>query len=136
MSDYAHTTTVRRPADDVFAYLSDIGNLPQYFEAMESAESAGHQAVHVVANVEGQRREGEAWLAVDSDARRLQWGSEGPNDYHGELTVTPSGNGGGESEVQVFLRTERADGPGIRAGLEQTLANLKQILDGSSVEMN
>jgi uncharacterized membrane protein len=133
MSDYAHTTTIRRPADDVFAYLSDVSHLPRYFEAMESAESAGEQAVHVVANVEGQRREGEAWFTVDADDRRLRWGSEGPNDYHGELTVAPDG-GDGESEVTVFLRTERADGPGIRAGLEQTLANLKQILDGSSVK--
>lgn len=133
MSDYTHSTTVRRPADDIFAFLSDVSNLPRYFEAMESAESAGDQAVHVVANVEGQRREGEAWMTVDADDRRMRWGSEGPNDYHGELTVAPGG-GDGESEVTVFLRTERADGPGISAGLEQTLANLKRILDGSSVE--
>jgi uncharacterized membrane protein len=132
MSDYTHSTTVRRPADDIFAFLSDVSNLPRYFEAMESAESAGDQAVHVVANVEGQRREGEAWMTVDADDRRMRWGSEGPNDYHGELTVAPDGDG--ESEVTVFLRTERADGPGISAGLEQTLANLKRILDGSSVE--
>lgn len=133
MSDYTHTTTVRRPADDVFAYLSDVSHLPDYFETMESAETAGAQAVHVVANVEGTRREGEAWFTVDTDDRRLRWGSEGPNDYHGELTVAPGGDRS-ESEVTVFLRTERADGPGIRAGLEQTLANLKRILDGSSVE--
>lgn len=48
----------------------------------------------------------------------MRWGSPGPNDYQGELTVT--GNGG--STLTVTLNTERADGPGIRAGLETTLA--------------
>jgi hypothetical protein len=37
-------------------------------------------------------------------------------------------------EGEAWMHTEHADGPGIRAGLEQTLANLKAQLDGSSTE--
>jgi hypothetical protein len=45
-----------------------------------------------------------------------------------------TGIGDEESRVTVTLHTEHVDGPGIRAGLEQTLANLKTQLDGSSTE--
>jgi hypothetical protein len=37
-------------------------------------------------------------------------------------------------EVVVRLHTERADGPGIRAGLEQTPASIKQAVEGSSTD--
>ena len=131
MGDYAHTTTIRRSPDEVFTYLSDVGNLPEYFEAMQSAEPAEGEAVYVVALVEGVERKGEAWFRVDADSRSVSWGSEGPNDYHGELSVEPAGD---DSSVTVTLHTQNADGPGITAGLTGTLANIKKILDGSSTE--
>ena len=86
----------------------------------------------MTANVEGERYEGTAWMHADADARSLRWGAEHTSGYHGELFVT--GIGDVESRVTVTLHTERADGPGIRAGLEQTLADLKRILDGSGTE--
>lgn len=132
MGDYEHTTTIRRSPDAVFDYLSDVGNLPTYFDGMHDARSTGGDDVHVVAEVEGNRYEGEAWMHADADAQSMRWGSEGPSGYHGELFVT--GAGEEETRVTVTLHTEHADGPGIRAGLEKTLANLKQVLDGSSTE--
>ena len=131
MSDYEHTTTIRRDPDAVFAYLSDVTRLPEYFSGLEEARPEGGEEVHVVANVEGNRYSGEAWIQADADAKSLRWGSEGPSAYHGELSVSGEGE---DSRVTVTLHTERADGPGIRAGLEQTLADLKRILDGSSTE--
>ncbi|TQL91136.1 hypothetical protein [Pseudonocardia kunmingensis] len=38
------------------------------------------------------------------------------------------------SEVTVRLHTERADGPGIRAGLEQTLATIKREIEGRTTD--
>lgn len=130
MGDYQHAATVRCEPDDLFDYLADSRRLPDYFEAMITAEPAGDQAVRVVAEVEGQRREGEAWLQHDTQARTMRWGAEGAHNYHGELAITDDGTG--QSTVTVTLHTERADGPGIRAGLEQTLANIKRQIEGSS----
>ena len=140
MGDYEHTATVSADPEALFRYLADVHHLPDYFAAMQEAEPTGErpdgaeegaEEVHVVAEVEGTRREGEAWLAVDDAQRTLRWGSEGPNGYHGELQVSPAGSG---AEVAVRLHTERADGPGIRAGLEQTLASIKQAVEGSSTD--
>jgi hypothetical protein len=136
MADYEHTATVSAEPDALFRYLADVHNLPDYFAAMQEAELTGEhpggdEEVHVVAEVEGTRREGEAWMAVDEAQRTLRWGSEGPNSYHGELQVSPASSG---AEVAVRLHTERADGPGIRAGLEQTVASIKQAVEGSSTD--
>ncbi len=136
MGDYEHTTTVSADPEALFRYLADVHHLPDYFTAMRDAEPTGEQTregeeVHVVADVEGVRRDGEAWLSTDDAARTLRWGSEGQNGYHGELQVGPADGG---SQVTVRLTTERADGPGIRAGLEQTLATIKQQVEGASTD--
>ncbi|WP_158546702.1 SRPBCC family protein [Halopolyspora algeriensis] len=130
MGDYEHSATVRTSPSALFDYLSEVRNLPEYFEGMVSAESVGAGAVHVVAEVEGERREGEAWMETDEGARTMRWGSEGPNRYRGELRVT--GEGDDSATVTVTLHTERADGPGIRSGLEATLANIKRHVEGRS----
>ena len=123
MGDYEHTATVSADPDALFRYLADVHNLPDYFAAMQEAEPTGEHA-------DG-GEEGEAWFSVDAGARTLAWGSEGPNSYRGELQVSPADSG---AQVAVRLHTERADGPGIRAGLEQTLATIKQQVEGSSTD--
>lgn len=136
MGTYESTTTVTAPPDELFSYLSDVHNLPDYFAAMKSAEPAGAaqgdvppgaEAVHSVAEVDGQRREGEAWFRRDADARSISWGSEGPNDYHGELRVDGDG---GHSRVTVTLHTEHAEGERIQEGLETTLDQIKEKVEG------
>ena len=41
MGTYESTTTVTASPDELFAYLSDVHNLPDYFAAMKSADPAG-----------------------------------------------------------------------------------------------
>jgi hypothetical protein len=142
MGDYEHHTAVATDPDSLFRYLSDVHNLPDYFSAMRQAEPTGKDAagtghpgaeeIRVVAEVEGTRREGEAWFEADERERALRWGSEGSNDYHGELVVNAAA--GGTSEVVVSLHTEHADGPAVRAGLEETLAEIKRAVEGTAVE--
>ena len=136
MGTYEHTTTVTAPADELFAYLSDVDNLPEYFAAMRSAEPAGPAegdvppgslGVHTVAEVDGVRREGEAWFRSDADARSLSWGSEGPNNYRGELEV---GDAGDTSTVTVRLHTENVEDARIDQGIEATLAAIKEKVEG------
>lgn len=133
MGDYEHCITVRRDADSRFEFLAAVENLPEYIESMESAEPVGNGEARVAAMIAGQRREGTAWLRTDASRRAMQWGSEGSNGYHGELRVEDGPDG--SPTATVLLHTERADGPGIRAGLEQTLANIKTLVEGRSTEL-
>ena len=126
MGDYQHSQQVAAPAGQLFGYLSDIRNLPRYFTAMTSAEPAGDDAVRVAAQVNGTTREGEAWFRVDRERRHLEWGSEGPNHYHGYLDVSADGD---TSSVTVFLHTERHDSGEIDRGLADTLAEVQRLVE-------
>ena len=126
MGDYSGSTEVGAPAGQLFGYLSDIKNLPRYFTAMTSAEPAGQDAVRVAADLNGTTREGEAWFRVDRERRHLEWGSEGPNDYHGSLDVAGDER---TSSVTVFLHTERHDSSDIDRGIADTLAEVKRLVE-------
>ncbi|HEY2261109.1 MAG TPA: SRPBCC family protein [Streptosporangiaceae bacterium] len=126
MGDYQRSQDVDAPADQLFGYLSEVGNLPRYFTAMTSAEPAGGDAVRVTADLNGTTREGEAWFRIDRERRHLDWGSEGPDDYHGYLDVTGDGE---SSSVTVFLHTERHDSHDIDRGIAETLATVKRLVE-------
>ena len=129
MADYERSQTVKAPAEALFEFVADIGNLPRYFERMTAAEPAGEEAVRVTAEVNGREREGEAWFRVNGEARRVEWGSEGPNDYRGWLDVTDEGDG--RSTVAVHVSTERVeDRPDeINQAIDRTLGNVKRLVE-------
>jgi uncharacterized membrane protein len=127
MADFLAKTDVAAPADELFDYLSQVQNLPQYFERMTSVTDNEDGTISVTADLGDRMVEGEAWFEVDHAAQTLTWGSEGPNDYSGQLQVTGDGS---TSMVEVTLRTER---PGaqqeIQEGLEQTVAVIKLLME-------
>ena len=126
MGDHERSATVDAPPDRLFGYLSDVGNLPRYFAAMESAEPSGGGQVHTVADVDGHRVEGDAWLTAEDGSRSMRWGSPGPNDYSGELSVAAEGGG---SRVTVRLHTGHGDAGTVDRGLDETLATIKRNVE-------
>jgi hypothetical protein len=131
MADYQRTATVKASPDALFNYLSDIRNLPKYFNSMTSAESAGKDEVHVTARVHGKEEAGNAEFHVDKASRKLRWSSEGPNDYRGELEVSGEGN---SSQVAVKLHTTRGEAQEIEAGLQKTLDNIVRLVEQDSAK--
>jgi uncharacterized membrane protein len=129
MADYEADENVRVPAGVLFDYLAESGNLPRYFSHMTSAEPAEGDAVRVTAQLEGGREvEGEAWFRVDRENMTLAWGSEGPNRYHGHLTVTGVGD---NSAVAVTVSTEHEHGAAeqIEQGVRDTVEAIKSQLE-------
>ena len=128
MPDYQRTAKVKASADVLFSYLSDIRNLPKYFDRMTSARSAGPEEVYSTANVNGKEVEGKANFHVDKAAKKLHWSSEGENDYHGELEVTGEGD---DSQVAVTLHTKSTHKQRIEEGLQKTLDNIVRLVEES-----
>lgn len=127
MTDHTGSSRVDAPADALFEYLSDVGNLPDYFSRMRSAERGEGEEVHTVAEGPGgQTVEGDAWFRVDRDAKRIEWGSEGPNDYHGHLDVTEEGR---SARVEVHISTARATSGEVDRGIEETLASIRRLVE-------
>ncbi len=127
MTDYTGSSRVDAPADALFDYLSDVGNLPDYFSRMRAAEPGEGEEVHTVAEgPDGQTVEGDAWFRVDQGAKRIEWGSEGPNDYHGHLDVTEEGR---SSRVEVHISTARVTSGEVDRGIEDTLAAIRRLVE-------
>jgi hypothetical protein len=133
MAEFQAAATVEAGQDALFAFLSEVGNLPRYFPRMTFATPGEGEEVRTGADLPGgQHVEGRAWFRVDSDAHRIEWGSEGPNSYHGSLEVDGSA---GSPEIRVRLHTTRvSDGDDeVRQGLVDTLANIKRLVEQQHV---
>ena len=134
MADFTGTTTVDATDDVLYAFLSDVGNLPRYFARMTSAEPAGGDAVRTTATLpDGSSVQGEAWFTTDDEARHIAWGAEGPSEYRGDLDVRSTGER--TSEVEVTLHTTRVgDGDAqVQDGVDRTLATIKQLVEEQQV---
>ncbi len=132
MTEHESSTGVDRSADTVFAYLSDVSNLPEYLPRMTSARRAGEHEVSVTADLDlgeqgHQEVSGEARFDVDDHARTLTWGSEGDSDYGGRITVRPEGEDA--STVTVMLRWHHGDPQDVDADLERTVRRIKVVVE-------
>lgn len=104
MPEYEQSGTIPAPPENLFAYLSDVRHLPEYFPRMVRAEPTGGETVAVEADGAGDRHHDEAWFHVDGAERRIEWGSE-HSPYHGWLQVDPAGEA---SLVTIHLHLEHA----------------------------
>ena len=68
---------------------------------------------------------GEAWFRADDDAKRLEWGSEGENDYHGSLTVSLQRQRAPSSPWQLHSQSEHE---GVDASIDETLEKIDSLL--------
>jgi hypothetical protein len=133
MATYEQSTDVRASSDALFAYLSNVQNLPEYMEAMTSAKPTQGDKIETTAQVDvdhdGTTEEvkGEAWFRVNDADKKLEWGSPGPNHYAGQLAVQGDGS---VSIVSVSVTTEHEEeGLDIEEGLRGTLANIKRLVE-------
>ena len=89
------------------------------------------EEVHTTAKMpDGTEVEGAAWFRVDSDAQHIEWGSKGPNDYHGHVDVTAEGDA---SRVEVHLHTTRVEDGNVEVqdGVRETLSNIRRLVEGA-----
>ena len=109
MSEYQQTEIVDRPADEVFAWVSAVNNLPKYLPPVKEAGTEGPaeaskpgQKVRLRVEIPDRyETEGEGYFAVDEGERRMEWGAEMGRDYSGLLSVSTRADG--RSEVTVHL---------------------------------
>ena len=56
----------------------------------------------------------------------MEWGSQGPADYHGSLQVEDLGDRG--TRLTVTLSTERVETEQVDASLQQTLVHIAELV--------
>lgn len=136
VSDYQRLTSVGAGGERVFAYVTDLDNLPNYVDRMVAVKrvegTADEGVVRVTARIGagdgGRTVEGEAWYRVDRIAWRVEWGSNGADDYRGTVDVTPDQD---RTQVEITLHTTSGDTDRITSSLDATLDRLRELLEVS-----
>ena len=151
--EYEQSQAIDAPPEEVFAWLSDVANLPEYLPPVvassaegPSAEGVPGQRIRTTLEYPGQEEartfDAEGYLAVDERERRMEWGAEVGRDYSGWLTVANRGEG--SSEVVVHLSFgERSAGPDIEErspegsdplaeGISATLESIRRQIEKGS----
>ena len=150
MQEYEQSKAVAAPANEVFAWVSDVENLPKYLppikdagiEGAAAAGSPGERVKMTVGIPDRGEFESEGYFDVDAEARTMRWGAETDRDYSGWLTVAEAGDG--QSEVTVHLsfgprsvegeiqEDSSDDRDPLEESLEATLESIRrQIEEGS-----
>jgi Polyketide cyclase / dehydrase and lipid transport len=150
--EYEQSQAIDARPEEVFAWLSDIGNLPDYLPpvvdaSVQGPSSEGSQGQRIRTTLEypggeGGTFEAEGYLAVDETERRMEWGAEAGRDYSGWLTVGNHGEGGsevivhlsfGERSVEPEIQDQTPEGVNpLAEGISRTLESIRrQIEEGS-----
>ena len=141
MARMEHTVTVKRPAEEVFAYLADVRHLPQWQDGVVEVRTdddktrVGSRFVEVRSFL-GKRIESTIEIVAYEPSRLFTIKViEGPIPFEVRHTIEPEGDATrvdvvGEGEPGGFFKladplVERA----VRRELEGNLATLKDILE-------
>jgi uncharacterized membrane protein len=140
------TTTIRKPAPEVFAFWRDLENLPTFMAHLEQVRATGDRTSHWSAAAPfGKNVEWDAEIIDEEPAEKIAWRSTGDADVPNAGTVrfVPAPDGV-STEVHVVLVY---DIPGGTVGkavakyfgeephqqLDDDLRRLKQVLETGEV---
>ncbi len=141
MPEFERSRRINAPAHDVYAFVSEIGNLPKYLPTTKAAQTQGEGRVRVQGGGEGFQYDSDGYFRANSDTMRLEWGAD-EHDYRGWLTVIGAD---GASDVTVHLsmtehlpeRLGEATGneppsgpPPIEEGLDASLLSIQNLIEG------
>lgn len=140
MSHYESQTTIRAGADEIFAFVKEPENMPQYLPTVEGAHGQGQGRVEVEGDAAGHHYKSDGWFKVDDAERTMSWGSDGEHKYTGRLDVRPLE---GQSQISVTLDFEPNPGEEkafdeqmggrdetIQNGLRAALESIKNRFEG------
>ncbi len=142
-TEFEQSLTVAAPADGIFDFISDVQNVPQYLPTVQSAQPQQGERIRTQGQAGDRSYDSDGHFRVDKQARRIEWGSDGENDYRGWLEV--QGDSGSQSEVKVHIHyaprpeilqrmVERSPDHSfesvMKEGISKTLESIKRICEG------
>lgn len=82
-TEFEPSITVAAPADSIFDFVSDVSNVPQYLPTVKNAQPQQGERIRTQGQVGEHSYDSDGHFRVDRQARRIEWGSDGENDYGG-----------------------------------------------------
>lgn len=141
-TDFEQSATVAAPADSIFDFLADVQNVPQYLPTVKSAQPQPGERIRTQGQAGDRSYDSDGHFRVNKEARRLEWGSDGENEYSGSMEVQGDG---AQSQVKGHIHfapqpemaqrmAERSPGHSFESamneGIAKTLESIKRICEG------
>jgi len=91
MSEFEHSMPIDASPDEVYAFVSQVENLPRYLPATLSAQPQQGERVRVQGEVQSRAYDTDSFFVLERDHYRIEWGvNEGY--YAGWLQVNGQGD--------------------------------------------
>jgi hypothetical protein len=140
MPEFTASIDIFAPAERVFDYIRDVGNLPSFTPTMTHAElQADGRRVFVAGESGDGPYDVDGSWHEDRKDMRVTWGSDGDRDYCGSLQVVRNGRGSRVDALIRFAGFDHVDSPhkgsekvwreAAEKGLAAALQNLKGLLE-------
>lgn len=133
--EFEQSTTVEASPERVYAFVSDVRNLPKYLPTTKSAEPQQGERVRVQGEAEGHKYDSDGYFRKDEANRRLEWGAD-EHYYSGWLEVAGSGDSADVTVHLTFKGRPSKDGANggpsendIREGLVKSLESIKNFVE-------
>ena len=91
MSEFSTRIEIDAPAEDVFAFVIDFDNMPEYLPVTKKASPAGEGQIRMQGEMNGRTFDTVGWFQVHEFNKTMLWGAKGDNDYSGDLEVMDQG---------------------------------------------
>lgn len=140
MAEYERSRLVQASPDDVFAFVSDVGNLATFVPTVSAVEPREGERVRIRGTIHDRTFVDEGWFHVEEGRRRVEWGTD-EHDYAGWLSV--AGDNGGTQVVAHLSLAPYVTPSGapisgelpqgsdmIDESLEAALDSLRNLLEG------
>lgn len=101
MSDYEQSVTIQASPQTVFAFVSNVQNLPRFMPTTLRAQALPGEQVRVEGEVKGHSYAADGQFHADPNTQRLEWKAD-EGYYAGWLQVQPAGDSA-SSEVTVHI---------------------------------
>ncbi len=139
--EFEHSTSIDASPDEVYAFMSQVENLPKYLPTTHSAQAQEGERVRVQGEAQGHEYDSDGFFRKDEANHRIEWGAD-EQYYSGWLEVTEQGAG---STMTVHLSFSggppagEGDAPGesseaptreqIQEGLVTALESIKNFVE-------
>lgn len=117
-NEYSRSQIVDASADEVFRFVSEIGNLPKYLPPIQHVELLGGDQIRLRGETPSRGEiDGQGYFRAYPEERRMEWGANVGRDYSGSFRVMEQGQS--RSEIGVSPTFGPLYLPRARAGADE-----------------
>jgi uncharacterized membrane protein len=142
-SEFEQSIGVAASAEQIFNFLADVRNVPQYLPTVKNAQPQQGERIRTQGQVGEHSYDSDGHFRIDQESRRIEWGSDGENDYGGWMQVQDQGSNQAQVTVHIHYApapemaqkmAEKSPGHSFEAamneGIGKTLESIKRICEG------